>query len=367
MRLADPTRNARTPCVRAGVSLHTDACSQCKVSPGRDWTYTIFQPLEGYIPDLPQTSAGAKGLVVTEDGTPGTYHISPINPNVKVVDDGGGVELGFGTRAYVMVTPNLPKSSSNRSDFKEFALLGKMINVTVDLNSASCGCNAAFYLTSMPAPAGSPGTGGDWYCDANSVGGNSCPEIDLIEANQNALHTTVHACKSPWNETNCDKGGWNTKFGQGGTDFGIGPRFIIDTTKTFTVSNAFSTSSNGSLVAVITTITQGSAVITSTLDSILLERAQADIGNGMVLVMSYWGADSMGWLDKPPCASDPVGQCPASITFSGISVDPAPPSAATRKCCSWNADVCGPSDYCNGSEANCKGCGGKWVAPSAVL
>ena len=132
----------------------------------------------------------------------------------KVVDGGAGLEMGFGTRTYLMVTPNIPHSSSKRSDFKILSLLGKEINVTVDLNGASCGCNAAFYLTSMPAPSGSPGESRDWYCDANSVGGNSCPEVDLIECNQNALHTTMHACKKPWNETNCDKGGFGPKFGQ---------------------------------------------------------------------------------------------------------------------------------------------------------
>lgn len=254
----------------------------------------------------------------------------------------------------------MPRSSSSRSDFREFSLLGKEISVTVDLNSASCGCNAAFYMTSMPALK--PGAANDFYCDANSVGGNSCPEIDLIEANQNALHSTVHACKQPWNESNCDKGGFVSKFGQGTKDFGIGPGFAIDTTKPFRVSNAFHTTGI-TLEAVTTTISQGSVTINSTLDSILLGRAQDAISSGMVLVMSYWGASSMGWLDSPPCASDPVGQCPASITFSQISVGPAPPSTAVRHCCSWNANVCGPSDYCNGSADNCKGCGGKWVAP----
>jgi len=156
----------------------------------------------------------ADGLVVSEDGKDETCYTTPASNNIKVVNGGTGLEMGFGTRAYLMVTPNLPHSSSNRSDFKILSLLGKVINVTVDLNGASCGCNAAFYMTSMPSAEASPGQGKDWYCDANTVGGNSCPEVDLIECNQNALHTTMHACKKPWSETNCDKGGFGDKFGQ---------------------------------------------------------------------------------------------------------------------------------------------------------
>ena len=35
--------------------------------------------------------------------------------------------------------------------------------------SVGCHCNAAGYFIGMPGPAG--GEGGDWYCDANFVGG----------------------------------------------------------------------------------------------------------------------------------------------------------------------------------------------------
>ena len=39
----------------------------------------------------------------------------------------------------------------------------------LDLSRVPCHCNAAAYFNKMPAH--SPGEGGDWYCDANYVGG----------------------------------------------------------------------------------------------------------------------------------------------------------------------------------------------------
>ena len=39
----------------------------------------------------------------------------------------------------------------------------------LDLSRVPCHCNAAAYFNKMPVH--SPGEGGDWYCDANYVGG----------------------------------------------------------------------------------------------------------------------------------------------------------------------------------------------------
>lgn len=66
-------------------------------------------------------------------------------------------------------------------------LLGGSIAYDVDISKSGCSCNAALYLISMPGKDmdGKPGQGGDgdYYCDANNVGGQWCPEFDIMEAN----------------------------------------------------------------------------------------------------------------------------------------------------------------------------------------
>merc|ERR1711920_1103867 len=49
-------------------------------------------------------------------------------------------------------------------------------------------CNAAYYLIGMPGDT--PGTNNDWYCDANSVGGNTCWEQDIVESTTATVSTS---------------------------------------------------------------------------------------------------------------------------------------------------------------------------------
>ena len=44
----------------------------------------------------------------------------------------------------------------------------------------------------QPGTCRGGGDYGDYYCDANAVCGVRCAEIDLLEANTHALHTTAH-------------------------------------------------------------------------------------------------------------------------------------------------------------------------------
>ena len=83
----------------------------------------------------------------------------------------------------------------------------------VDLSTVSCGCNAALYVIGMPG-VGSDGqpfesSDGMHYCDAAAVGGNLCPEFDIMEANQYAYRATSHSCNDPVNGyySWCDRNG----------------------------------------------------------------------------------------------------------------------------------------------------------------
>lgn len=65
-------------------------------------------------------------------------------------------------------------------------LNGGTIEYTWNLDSTNCGCISTIYLVSAPGK-NSAGqywdTDGQYYCDANCITGNWCPEWDLSEAN----------------------------------------------------------------------------------------------------------------------------------------------------------------------------------------
>eukprot|EP00425_Heterocapsa_triquetra_P002507 CAMPEP_0195052460 /NCGR_PEP_ID=MMETSP0448-20130528/1801_1 /TAXON_ID=66468 /ORGANISM="Heterocapsa triquestra, Strain CCMP 448" /LENGTH=86 /DNA_ID=CAMNT_0040081609 /DNA_START=13 /DNA_END=269 /DNA_ORIENTATION=- len=78
---------------------------------------------------------------------------------------------------------------------------------SVNVHGAGCGCNAAMYLVSMRQNT-EKSTCGDYYCDANSVCGIPCAEIDIQEANMYAWHSTLHS--------STDKSGVGSGEGGGG-------------------------------------------------------------------------------------------------------------------------------------------------------
>ena len=105
-------------------------------------------------------------------------------------------DLGFNGRAYLSTAQDWNKDTYFRPN-----LLGGSMEYDVDLSQVSCGCNAALYLVGMPG-IGSDGLpfesdDGMHYCDANKVGGNYCPEFDIMEANTWAYKAVSHACNEP--------------------------------------------------------------------------------------------------------------------------------------------------------------------------
>jgi hypothetical protein len=96
--------------------------------------------------------------------------------------------MGFNGRAYLTKAQNW-----DPNEYFKPNLLGGSLEYDVDLSQAGCGCNAAFYMVSMPGATES--SDGMHYCDAAAVGGNYCTEFDIMEANTWAYRAVNHACE----------------------------------------------------------------------------------------------------------------------------------------------------------------------------
>lgn len=125
---------------------------------------------------------------------------------------GDGITLPHGGRVYVANKEGNGKVVPN--ELYRPNLLGGSISYDVNLSQSGCRCNASFYMVLMPGKYSNgvpdPARGGDYYCDANDVGGAWCPEMDIMEASTYNFHTTPHRCDKPTNKGhyyNCDRGG----------------------------------------------------------------------------------------------------------------------------------------------------------------
>lgn len=133
-----------------------------------------------------------------------------------------------------------------------FKLMDKSIAFDLTYADVDCSCNGAFYLVSLPCrdSSGNPNQGscGTWYCDANTVCGCNCPEMDILEGNKYNTITTAHTCDTPVNGhyNSCDGSGcaadqWSSNPNS------YGPGKTIDTNNWFTYEVSFISDGNGDL------------------------------------------------------------------------------------------------------------------------
>ena len=144
------------------------------------------------------------------------------------------------------------------SAYTAWNLLGHRFSFTVDLSATGCGCNLAVYTAAMQQNTEEGtcygGSNGLYYCDANSVCGVRCDEIDIMEANHRAFHSVAHQY---W-----DGGGRGNGFGgsHGNPGSTYGPSgSVIDTARPFRVHTTFHTSGangNGQLSSITTALVQ---------------------------------------------------------------------------------------------------------------
>jgi len=229
------------------------------------------------------------------------------------------------------------------SQYAAIPLLGKTMRWTTDMAGAGCGCNAALYLTSLRQSTQVSGCS-DYYCDANSVCGARCAEIDLQEANMHAWHSTLHLLD--------DGSGIGAGYGGGDNwnghrDFTMedyGPNSMcIETTKPFQVAVSFPVDGAGRLTAMTTQLSQAGKPCNLSISvgpsgywyggrDGMGELSEA-LRAGMTPIISYWSHDNMLWMDgrgadgRGPCDRDDPAACAASVKFYDFSLGPVEAAA----------------------------------------
>jgi len=238
----------------------------------------------------------------TKDGLPAT--------EVEVLS--GAVVPHLGGRTYFADWCSEDSGYDNNA-YMAVPLLGKTLQFTVHLAGAGCGCNVAFYLTSMKQNT-DPTVCKDYYCDANSVCGVRCDEIDIMEANSRVWRSTLHLAE--------DNTGAAAGFGGTGphtqtwtsAEYGPGGR-CIDTARPFEVHAHFP-ARNGTLQGLMVDLSQegSSCGLTATVGMYKfagrdgLAELSKSLAAGMVPIISYWTSDNLLWLDgqdvngDAPCA-----------------------------------------------------------------
>ena len=232
------------------------------------------------------------------------------------------ITLHGGGRVYLGAEDTLGPDS-----FYQVPLLGKRIKFDVDLSQVGCSCNGALYAVSMPAYDSQqhlvPGKTGEYYCDANQVGGVYCPEMDIMEANKYAMASTPHTCQyvPPHYYSYCDRGGCGKNVLDADYN-GYGPGKTIDTNKPFTLSVSFITSND-----TLTTLNnyfwqEGRSIQFNSCNPNYLQWMGKSLP-GITVVMSLWGtgAGGMSWLDGKSGCQGGCNVGGSRVTFSNIVVE----------------------------------------------
>ena len=304
-----------------------------------------------------QTQNGFGAIQVKEDGVEKTLYITP-----QCSTSGDHTDCPHNARATLSATPNLDPHG-----FYKPKLVGGSVEYDVDLSQMKCGCVAAFYTVALPA-IGSDGnphnTDGYYYCDANNITGEWCPEFDIMEANQFSWRTTPHTCDgSGPHYNNCDRGGNAvTDLQQKGV---LGPGRKIDTHSPFHVKIEFEKA------AYTLTVTQNGQSDVSRVDNGYINGMCHALDGNMAFILSSWSSDDgISWLQHGACG----GRCDNNphLAFSNLEFHtgsdagcggPGPGDWVFGDACASKSD-----DYCDGS-CDCRWSwprGGTWSDPNAA-
>ena len=264
---------------------------------------------------------------VKVDGAPTVLYIA--TPDSDWFTGGGGDEFVVpqSGRAYL--------STTNYTDPETYfkpSLLGGSVEFDADISQDACGCVAAFYTVSMPARNSdgsyNPGEKGQYYCDANMVGGTYCPEFDLMEANTKAFQATPHSCDAPDEHgfySNCDRSGecyQNSVEKLDPMAFGPGSSYTINTMEIIHVRTDFNMDDASEFSSFTTTISQNGNSVQLQGECESNSKMSGDLKEGMVFALSNWYGGEP-WLDKGICGG--VNECSnPTLTFTNMEFNQGP-------------------------------------------
>ena len=244
--------------------------------------------------------------------------------NVKV--SGSSITLSSGGRVYI---GDSPSKSFSPTSFFEMDLFGRKLKVDMDLSQVGCNCNAALYMLAMPAYNSSqkpePGSAGDYYCDANKVGGSYCQDMDISEANKYAMASTAHNCTyvPPHYYSSCDHTGCGANVLDSNAKY-FGPGKMIDTNKPFTLSVSFVSNGRPPTLSNITNHfwQQNRTIQFNSCNPNYLQWMGKSL-TGMVMTMSLWGTGDggMSWLDGKSGCHGGCNLANSEVTFSNFQVE----------------------------------------------
>jgi len=231
---------------------------------------------------------------------------------VTMTDENRVMNLNYGVGGSLRLSTSSTGTSGNWSYVD---VLGKTVSWTVDLSNVPCGLNATFYSVVLEQ--------GEGYRDACATF-PSTTELDYMEANRYAWHTTLHRGKN-----DC---GSAPPIGYGGTIsdsrylfkdlvgntptnalYGPGDTYQINTLLPFNASISFQTESDV-LVRVMVKLGQGDHAIGQSFDHTneeypgWLENVGKEIVDRNVWVWSLW-TGNLNWLESPPCGRGSSPRC----------------------------------------------------------
>jgi len=252
----------------------------------------------------------------------GEVYICSNTPN-NVAMQGNGFQLHGGGRVYFC--KGVSNDFSDPFMYWDTNLANNHFAYTIDVSNVPCKCNAAMYWVNMPGYEGTnptAGPGGDWYCDANFVNDNWCPEYDTFEGNAETMNVAIHTCDyvPPNDYSNCDRAGCGTNACVGiGGQYGRGRH--IDTTQPYLVSHAQIMSGEKLQTSNHYFAQNGKTTDFNACNDFNYMQWMGYDLPGIVGVFSLWDmGNDESWLDGCTGCGGSCNLGAASVTFSGFEL-----------------------------------------------